>query len=463
MLNESIYNISPILFQNFIISTYGKKVFKQRYGDVYYHFFEEYIKEEKSNIAKEKENQLIELRSLIEHAKKYSPYYASTLKNIEAIKIKNIDDIKKIPIIEKEELRQNIKSIYTTANRNTIKSFTGGTTGKSLEVYFTQNDFQKRMAYLDSFKYKCGINNIFLSKKATFSGRSFAKGFFQKNSNIYWRFNSAYNQRLYSTFDMQEENLRYYISDLNDYKPEIINGFVSAIYQLAKYVLDNNINLVFTPKAIFTTSETLLSFHRDAIQSAFSCKVFNQYASAEGAPFITECVAGKLHYRMDTGVIETNETGEMLVTSFTTYGTPLIRYNIGDRITFAKNDGYSLCECGSCHPIVESIDGRAVDYLFSPEKGKVSLSHLADVIKGIPNSIKEVQFIQNNIDEIEIHLNVDKKQYTAQDEKKIIESMTYRFGRNMFFTIKLADRIERTRGGKFVLIKNNLIKIIEKS
>lgn len=463
MIQDKLYDLLPVFLQNFIISMYGKKIFKQRYGQIYHEQFNKLIKQHYTNLNTEKEYQLKELKKIANHAKKNTTFYATIYQDIDIDSFDNIEDIKKLPILEKETLRKNIKGIYATPPDQGIKSFTGGTTGKSLEVYFIHEDFQKRMAYLDAFKYKSGIHDLFLSKKATFSGRSFAKGIFQKNSNTYWRFNSSYNQRLYSTFDMQEENLRYYINDLNKYKPEIINGFVSAIYQLAKYILDNNINPEFIPKAIFTTSETLLSFHREAIQSAFNCKVFNQYASAEGAPFITECIAGKLHYNMDTGIIETNEDGEMLVTSFTTYGTPLIRYKIGDRITFAKNNEHSLCECGSCHPIVESIDGRAVDYLFSPEKGKVSLSHLADVIKGIPNSIKEVQFIQNKMDEVEINLNVDKRKYTVQDEKKIIESMSYRFGKNMSFTIKLIDSIERTRGGKFVLIKNNLIKTTENS
>ena len=158
-------------------------------------------------------------------------------------------------------------------------------------------------------------------------------GIFQKNKNIFWRFNSAYNQKLYSTFDMRYENLDYYVTDLNKFAPEIINGFVSAIYQLAKYIIDQKRTIVFKPKAIFTTSETLLPIHRVIIEKAFQAKVFNQYASAEGAPFITECVAGKLHYNIDTGIIEPQEDGRMLVTSFTTHGTPLIRYNIGDSIT----------------------------------------------------------------------------------------------------------------------------------
>src|SRR5690606_40492842 len=67
-----------------------------------------------------------------------------------------------------------------------------------------------------------------------------------------------------------------------------------------------------------------------------------------------------------------------------THGTPLIRYRIGDRIVFREG----TCTCGSSHPLVDRIEGRAVDYLYSAERGRVSLSHLADVIKGLPNCVK---------------------------------------------------------------------------
>src|SRR3546814_20135429 len=71
--------------------------------------------------------------------------------------------------------------------------------------------------------------------------------------------------------------------------------------------------------------------------------------------------------------------GEILVTSFTTRGTPLIRYRIGDRISLAPDD--YRCPCGSCFPVVEHIDGRTADFIWSPENGKVNLGNIGNSTK----------------------------------------------------------------------------------
>ena len=404
------------------------------------------------DVLKNEQNE--ELCRFIKYAYKHSSFYRDLYAGINLDQITSVEDLGMLPIVYKEMLRANINNVYTIRQKDSITAFTGGTTGKALQVRFTKEDFQKRMAYLDVFKINLGVDP-FKSKKATFSGRELIKRSHSKNNKTFWRNNWAYNQRLYSTFDLTDQNIPLYIEDLNKYKPEIINGFVSAIYEIAKFVEINNLSFGFVPEAIFTTSETLLSHHRLLIEKVFGCRVYNQYASAEGAPFIIECINRQLHYCLDTGVIETKSTpagDEMLITSFTTHGTPLIRYRIGDLITF-KN---GICVCGSHHPLVEKIEGRMVDSLESKKYGKISLSHLSDVIKGLPNCVKNVQFQQVATNKIIVMLSVDKHKYDKETEQKIQKALHYRFGAGTEFIFKTVDSIPREKSGKYVLIKNRI-------
>ena len=453
-IKNNILKLLPIFAQNIVISLYGYKLMKQRYGQEYYRYRNELMQMKDCSLEQLEQQQNVMLNSFIHFAIKNSKFYRDLYKEVNLGETCSVSSLKALPIVTKEMLRENLDDVYTLPTAQGVSSFTGGTTGKSLQVVFTEEDFQHRMAHLDTFKLKLGIDP-FLVRKATFSGREFTRGWATSLTKIFWRNNWAYKQRLYSTFDMTENNLSYYVKNLNNYQPQQINGFVSAIYQLAKYIDQQQLKLTFQPQAIFTTSETLLPFHRQLIEKTFSCKVYNQYASAEGAPFITQCKAGNLHYNLDTGVIEVLNTPagqEMLVTSFTTHGTPLIRYQIGDLIQF-KN---GVCSCGSNHPLVESIDGRQVESLTSSEYGNVSLSHLADVIKGLPNCIRSVQFQQYTIDEIQILLNVDKNLFDQQAENKIAQSLTHRFGKKTKFTFKLVNDIPKEKSGKFSLIKNYL-------
>lgn len=447
---KKIYQKSSVRFQNFIISVYGYKIFKQRYGKIYYEEFDRLIKKDYSNINIEKNIQNNKLHNFVNFAVDNSSFYKHLYKNIDVSNIKTVSDLHKLPIVDKETLRASIEDVYTIDPSKAIESYTGGTTGKSLKVLFTKEDFQKRMAYLDAFKYKIGIKDPFKIKKATFSGRDLIGN--QKKKTVFWRYNAAYNQRLYSTFHLTETNLPYYLKDLNSFKPEILNGFVSSIYEVAEYIKRNDIVLQFHLKAIFTTSETLLPHHKSLIEEVFKTKVYNQYASAEGAPFVTQCSEDNLHYNLDTGVIENiviEGHPQMVVTSFTTHGTPLIRYNIGDAIIFKEGE----CTCGSSHPLVNRIEGRRVDYLESREKGKVSLSHLADVIKGIPNSIIKMQFHQISIDEITLFFVVDKNSYTVAHSNSIIYEMHNRFGKQTKINIEIVEDIPKEKSGKYRLIK----------
>lgn len=445
---EKKYHLAPVWIQNLIISFYGLILYTKRYGKTYHSHYKTFINKDYSNYDLEKQNQEKKFIEFVKKTNMNSLFYKNFYKNIDISEFTSLDDIQKLPIVDKELLRKNINDVYTIKESEGVTSFTGGTTGKSLKVIFTKEDAQIRMAYLDAFKYKLGVKNPLKVTKGTFSGRSIIKG---NPKKIFWRQNYFYKQRIYSTFHITEANLPYYISDLNKHKPEVLNGFVSALTEVAAYIKRNGVN-IYSPNMIFTTSETLLDEHRLLLEEVFRCRVYNQYASAEGAPFVTECIKGQLHYNIDTGVIEIDSDGNMVVTSFTTNGTPLIRYNIGDVVKF--KDG--TCTCGNSHPLIERIDGRKVDFLYKNEKEKISLSHLADVIKGNPNSIIKMQFIQNTYEEIIVKMEVDKKVFTEQHKNLVLEQMRYRFGDEVKIKINIVDLIERESSGKYQIIKNNI-------
>ena len=400
----SLYERMPICVQNMTMSMYGLLLKRQRYGKYYREMLRTLEELDDTDITGMKRIQNERFLDFFHYTISHSDFYKAFYKEVDLSKIRSIEDIHRLPILEKEMLRQNLPQVYTIKKKEAIVSNTGGTTGKSLMVLYTKEDMQRRMAYLSFWESSYGV--LPNDKRASFNGRQFVSR--NQSTKVFWRYNYFRKQMLYSTFNITEENIPHYIDSLNRFKPAVINGFVSAIFQIACYVNKHNIPINFKAKAVFTTSETLLPYQKAAIEKAFGCPVKNQYASSEGAPFITECKCGNLHYNLFTGVIESYQTEygtEMLVTGFDTHGTPLIRYRIGDMWELSDIDS---CACGSCFPLVTRIEGRKVDYLLSKQYGKVSLSHLADVIKGLPNSIINMQFLQEEPSTISINLVIDK-------------------------------------------------------
>lgn len=106
--------------------------------------------------------------------------------------------------------------------------------------------------------------------------------------------------------------------------------YIIRLRKSLKRINPDNITLGYTIKpAIYgvIAAKTIFPHHRELVECVFKCPIRDQYASLEGAPFISECSHGKLHYRMDSGIIElvnSDESlvGDIAVTSFTTYAPP---------------------------------------------------------------------------------------------------------------------------------------------
>lgn len=350
-----IYNSSPIIVQNLMTTVQGWLYKRERCGEEYGRALEEYLSFQTDDISVVEDYQWKRAEELIKYAYDNSPFYKKFYEGIDLDLVCSSRDITMLPILEKEIVRQNVAEMYTVKEADGIGSNTSGTTGKSIHFIYRRDDMQRRMAYLDAFKMAHGYTPMKM-KRASFGSSKIVPP--TQKKKIFWRDNLAIKQRIYSGYHCKGENVKYYVENLNKFKPESLDGYPSALFELANYINTNGIKLSFTPIAIFPTAETLLPHYKKAIEEAFGCPVRDQYASSEGAPFITECSSGKLHYCMNTGLIEFFDDGRMLVTGFETHGTPLIRYDIGDRAYLADK---TECSCGNCMPVVERIEGRTMD------------------------------------------------------------------------------------------------------
>lgn len=445
-----IYYNSPIFMQNIMTSIRGYQYKRERNGKYYQKYMDFYGQFDYTDKKAIQEYQNKELQRLLKFAVKNSPYYKNLYQNIDLSEIKEAKDLKKLPILEKEMVRNNLEAMYTLKRKDAVVSHTSGTTGKSIEFFHTYEGIQRRNAFLDDFKRSHGFINGQM-KKASFNSSEIVPE--KQEANVFWRDNLAMKQRLYSSFHSKGENIKYYVENLNIYKPVSIDGYPSTIYEIARYINQNNIHLDFRPLAIFPTAETLLPHYREEIERAFNSKVYDQYASSEGSPFVTECSEGNLHYNMLSGIIEQDEGNEMLITTFMNDGTPLIRYRIGDQIEFDQSD--EQCACGSVFPIVKALQGRNTDYIQTNTHGKVTAVFLSLVSEGFKNSIVSMQFIQERLNHVIVNIVADTG-YDKQMDTIIRDKLIYTFGEDMEIELRQLSEIEKDKSGKFRFVVNHL-------
>lgn len=456
---HKIYKIAPNFIQNILISLFNIIAYKNRYGGKYNSFLEHYKNNQLLSYSELKEIQEKRFCTFVENARNNSEFYKDKYSHI--IKPLTLNNISSLPIINKEMLRSNLEKVNTISKSEGIISKTGGTTGKSLEVIFTKQDMQERFAMLDAFRSKFGYK--LGERTAWFSGKDLLDSKDLRNRR-FWKTDFFYNIRYYSTFHIKQDYLSFYIDNLIKFKPSYIIGFPSSVLEIAKYGLTNNINFPSgIVQAIFPTAESVTDDARETIEAFFKAKIYNQYASSEGAPFILECKNGKLHLEMQSGVFEVlndefeqSVKGRLILTSFTTNGTPLIRYDIGDSIEL---DADNQCTCGNANPCVKEILGRIDDFIYSPYNGKINLGNVSNTLKDVKGVVK-FQVIQDKVEELKISMEVDGDEFNDKYRGIFLNNWIDRVG-NMKIILNIVDAIESEESGKFRMIKNNIKNLIK--
>lgn len=455
---DKIYKSLPPFFQNCLISLFNFLAYKKRYGGLYYSYLKGFEKNKNLTFKELQDIQDLRFISLIQRAKKESLFYRELYVGISDIS--NVKDIIGLPIVSKEQIRKNIDSVYTIPKSKGITSKTGGTTGKSIEVIFTHHNMQERFAMLDNFRSQFGYR---LGKRtAWFSGKNLLNPLDLKK-NRFWKTDYLYKVRYYSTFHIKGDYLKYYIEDLIKFKPQYFVGFPSTMYEIAKYGIENKINFPEgIVKAIFPTAETVTNSTRNLIESFFKTNLYDQYASSEGAPFIFQCKNKNLHLEMQSGVFEVLDNndqpakeGRLVVTSFTTQGTPLIRYDIEDRIELSDE----ICDCGNNNPMVKQILGRIDDYVFSKETGKINLGNVSNTLKDVKGIVK-FQAIQESLESIVLKIVIDNDVFSQKDKKQFLMNWKDRVGNSIKLDLEFVDDIPVEKSGKFRMVKNNIKHLI---
>ena len=456
LLNFIYFNSNDFI-QNLMVTGFNFLSNKKKYSINFLKNLSKYIKNKNLSFNSLKEIQANKFEKLLKIAFSKSSFYNNQYKNIEGYY--HISNIKKLPIITKKMLVENKTTISTISRGEAVISTTGGTTGASLEVLFDKADWCDRFAYLDFFRKNFGYS--LGEKTAWFSGKNIITNNDIKK-NRFWKTDFLNNVRYYSTFNITNDNLRYYLENILKFKPRFLVGFPSSINQIAKYGIINNIEFPKnTIKAIFPTSETLTKEIINNIESFFKTSVIDQYASAEGAPFIIQCKYGKMHLELQTGVFEVLDNdgndvnhGRLIVTSFHSSGTPLIRYDIGDSIEISDLNN---CKCGNNNPIIQKIYGRIDDYIFSEENGKIYLGNISNCTKNTSGILK-FQIIQDKINYLEVFLEVDRASFNKNIEDVFKSNLIKRVGKSMNINISYVTHIDSEKSGKFRIIKNNIIK-----
>lgn len=400
----------------FILILFRKIIIPSAYyirGDLRFKYFNLY----KKNLTKSKKEiknyQLARLKALMSHAYDTVPYYKDLFDsiNLKTSDIKSIDDLKKIPVLTKEIILKHQDELKSKVKYKLIEWASGGSTGNRVVIFKDKRYSEISRAVWMRNLSAVGINPG--DKAAWIWGSPFENKNLKYKTihKLLWRINRKilFNATHYTNAELE----LWLKNDFNSFKPDYIYGYANSVYQIAKYIKENNIK-IHQVKKIITTSEKLE--HREFIEKVFNCKVIDQYGSREITTMAIEDENQVMHTDDDFVIVELGENNKILITALESYGMPLIRYVIGDigirNKKHEKNDN---------HPFERfnlSV-GRFCELFVNNKGEKISLLPLA-VRAGVAKlSIGEYQLVQISKDKVEVNMVKDKN-IKSEDVKKFM-------------------------------------------
>ncbi|MFW8629173.1 hypothetical protein [Vibrio natriegens] len=355
----------------------------------------------------------------------------------------------KLPIINKCDVKLNNQAFINRdfKKESLIKTSTSGSTGSALTFFETKQAERERWAVWWRYRQSIGIR--FFTRCAYFGGKSITTG----KKNRFWVGGLISPQLNFSSFHISQENVFFYVKQLNKFKPQWIHGYPSALHLLSKFALDAGLELEFDVKVITIGSESLLDYQKDSIEKFFKNRVFQHYGLAESVANISEDKLGNLRVDEDFSLVDffpvsgAKDTYKIIGSNFSNLAFPLIKYDTGD-VVYSSYD----LSIKNTNRRVQRIDGRVEDYLFLPNG--IRIGRLAEVFKKY-NEIIESQIHQLKDYSIEVRLVVNELIPLALEDE-LISSICTKLNYELSINIIYVDSIPKTKNGKLRFITTEL-------
>ena len=235
-----------------------------------------------------------------------------------------------------------------------------------------------------------------------------------------------------------------------------LNTSPSKALELANYVRRNR----RTPPpllAILSVGEVVTASLRYEVKTHLGCNMIDVYATAETGPIAMQCAESDLyHVQSELGWVELlnatghparpGETGRVVVTPFYNLAMPLIRFDTGD-LAIAGTP----CKCGSPHPVITSIVGRAASQLRS--KNGSTVRFLPD-FEGMRNHLGQCRWrleqFHDGYAELQYMQTPDGEYIDEQGAIKLVRSFCSDAGLDEI-DVREVNALGLTGGGKFAV------------
>ena len=373
------------------------------------------------------------------------PFYKKRMdeKGVTPADIKSIDDISKLPFMTKDDLREVYPHGLLAVKQEDIVEvhMSSGTTGKPVVMEYTRNDINDWAEAVARALTMTGV-----SASSTIQV-SYGYGLFTGGFGIHHG-----GQKIgASVIPMSGGNTKKQLQVLQDFQPEYLACTPSYAMYLAEAAIEEGLVDKLNLKYGIFGAEPWSEAMRKEIEEKLNIKALDIYGLTEitGPGVAMECeyqdmlhVADDLFYpeiiNPETGeVLPFGEKGELVFTTLTKEGTPVLRYRTKD-ITFLSEE---KCKCGRTTVRMHRLMGRTDDMLII--RGvNVFPSQIEEVLLKIEGVEPHYQLIverKGNLDSLEVQVEMSDKLFSDSVGK--LEEVAKEIERNLYATLSIHAKI----------------------
>ncbi len=311
--------------------------------------------------------QVTRLREIMARAAR-SPFYARKFAEagIGPDDITTPADIRKLPVTTKQDLRESYPyGLLTVPVPELVRLHaSSGTTGSPTAVFYTRQDIETWASLMARCMHMCGVrpSDVFQNMSGY--------GLFTGGLGIHYG-----AERLGClTIPAGAGNSRRQVKLIKDFGVSVVHIIPSYALHFADFLLSEGIEPASLPIRIaLIGAEPHTEETRRRIEGLYGCKAYNSYGLSEmnGPGVAFECTEQRgMHLWEDAYIAEIvdpetmeptpeGEIGELVMTTLTREGMPILRYRTRDLTRFLPGP----CACGRAHRRIDRIAGRSDDML----------------------------------------------------------------------------------------------------
>ncbi len=425
------------------------------------------------NITQMQELQLERLKELVKRVYEKVPFYKQKFdeKGVKPEDIKTLSDISKLPFTTKGEMRETFPYGLLACDLDDIVEIhtSSGTTGTPVVAGYTENDRTLWSEVMARCLAMAGADKTDTIQNA------YGYGLFTGGLGVHHGGGPLGATIIPISSGNTQKQLQY----MQDFKSTILTCTPSYSLFMAEVASENGLDFRdFDLKAGIFGAEPWSDNMRTEIEKKLNLKAYDIYGLTEiiGPGVSNECEEQNgLHVNEDffypeiidaeTGeVLTEGEKGELVFTTLSREGTPLIRYRTRD-ITWLFRD---KCSCGRTTIKMHRLLGRNDDMLII--KGvNVFPSQIENILMKIENTEPHYQIIidreASQLDNVELQVEVEESFFSDETKDleiirgKIHAEMKQQLGISLNIKLVEPKSIERSMGkAKRVIDKRDLPK-----